>query len=743
MKNFEAKPGACCKEARLPLARIARAGIGTFAVVLAILASPAPAGAQTCPAGAIAGPKSSSLYLFFPTSADATFPSYGGEPTSPVNPFDMAQHDASLDTAAVRNRTFQLMQVAFCEFDVGIKLVTTPPSPPEARWQIVGIGSDTSNGPIGKAQAVDTGDADAQDYCRVWVEELESWTGAELSGANSTVERWATAIANLSAHEGGHNYGGMHSESAPRPGEDARPNHFMADPAAGATPDTISDRLNHFSDTTYERFGHDLGLNIKTLHNWDFVNPNGSSADRLTITLLSSATTLTIGWSYNGSLSPWTNPTVTKRTGTITFRGTAYNVFDLAFSSPKAWSGGPNGVAPAGEKFHVGASFTQPDPVIVYETALASGGTELALKPRIFGYDAGTSSFGEFAVSFFNTGGSELILSDVQVLFLPRMLDIEQMVAGGELLGIFGNPITPFQRQPGREEDDGIVGGLRQSVRVGREPVVLPVAKLTDRRHLDLVIEEGYCEPGSGPGFGDPRVVYCPTPGNVLSLFPATYTYVIASVTEPNARFWDRTLGRLVDGPLTNRIFFQIGGEVPDANHNGLDDLIDIREGTSRDDNENGIPDEAERGGHRLAVFAGIGVASPEGSASNAFDSGPSLAVGLEYELRPRLSLLATLGFDELSDDGAGTDLEVRHLTFGGRVTFLPGAALVPFAQAGVGAYDLSPGDTDVGAHAGVGVRRDLTPRLSLELVYDRHRVESDPDSLEMSTAQVRLRLRL
>jgi len=35
---------------------------------------------------------------------------------------------------------------------------------------------------------------------------------------------------------------------------------------------------------------------------------------------------------------------------------------------------------------------------------------------------------------------------------------------------------------------------------------------------------------------------------------------------------------------------------VPDFNENGIDDLIDIREGTSTDKNGNGIPDEVDQG---------------------------------------------------------------------------------------------------------------------------------------------------
>lgn len=717
------------------------------------LATAPPALAQSCPAGALATSKSSALYLYMATSVDNTFPSYGGESTSPLNPFDMASHDGSIGTSQVRQRVLDLVRAGYCEFDVEVKLATSTPSPTESRWQIVGIGSDTTAGPVGKAQAVDTGDADAQDYSRVWVENLESWTGSALSGSSSTLERWATAIANLAAHESAHNYGALHSESAPRPGEDATPNHFIADPAAGATPTSIAGSLNHFSDRTYERFGHDLGLNVKTLHNWDFVNPNGTDADSLVVRLLSTAPSLTLGWVYNGSLSPWTNPTVTLQPGPETYRGTSYNVFHLEFSTAKSWSGGGGGVAPPGEKFHVGASFSES--VIVYETILRNGGSDLPLKPRMFGYDAGTAS-PEFAVTFFNPQAEaegDLVLSDLRVLFLPRMVDIEQMVEGGDLVGLHGLPVRSFPRQPREEraaEGPPIRQRLPEPVRIGDEPYSLPVAHVTDRRHLDVTYEEGYCEPASGqlpaPAFGDPRVVYCPRPGTALSLFPATYTFVVATVTDPDARHWDPDAGAFVDGPLATRLFFQVAGIVPDANRNGVDDLLDIRTGTSRDADGDGIPDEAQGG--RLALLAHFGAAFPEGRASRFYDRGTSLDLGLEATVTPQLSLVGLLGYDSLdrdrSEPGSGDDLELLHLSAGARYHPFPGAPLLPFLQGTVGVYDLRPGDTEIGGSVGAGVRWDVAPHWSLEAVYRRHRVATPgPFDLELSTAQVGLRWEL
>jgi hypothetical protein len=575
--------------------------VGTILLALCETAT-----AQDCPAGALAKPKSSAMYLVYTSSDDASFPSYGPSPqiTSPLADFDISELDATIGTEAqLRNRTQELVEDGYCEFDVEIKTVTSlPASPPETRWQIVGIGSDsTGTGLVGRAQAVDTGDSDSQDYARFWVGSLATFAGTELQGANSTLERWSVGLANLIAHESGHNYGGAHGNGVAIAGEDATVNHYMTNPALGANSSSVIDSFNHFSDTTYEVLGHNIGLNIKTLNNWDFTNPNDSNADSLTITLLSKATSLNIGWSYNGSLSPWTSPTIVNTGGTQTFRGESYTVYELRFMTAKSWSGGSNGEAPPGEKFHVGASFTESDTVIVYETTLHAGGSDLALHPRMIGYDAGTADDGSFSMTFFNPSPEDgfLAVQDVQVLFVPRMIDIESMVTGGKPVGINGLPVTPFGRAfPLRGVGEKEQGG---SAHISKEPVKLDLAKLIDKRHIDVFYDPKDCpnQPGSvpgntGPSFGFPNSPdYCQD-GTALSLFPATYTYVIATVVDPNAKHWDQNTGAFTNGPLESKLFFQVAGIVPDFNDNGIDDLLDIRTGTSVDENGNGVPDEAE-----------------------------------------------------------------------------------------------------------------------------------------------------
>ncbi|MEO6064389.1 MAG: hypothetical protein ABIP49_01230, partial [Lysobacterales bacterium] len=324
-------------------------------------------------------------------------------------------------------------------------------------------------------------------------------------------------------------------------------------------------------------------------------------------------------WWYNGTLSPWQNPSVADTGTTETFRGTTYKKYELTFSSAKAWSGGANGVAPPAVKFHVGASFTQPDPVIVREATLFNGATALALHPRMFDFDV-SADFSGFTASIINPDPASgfLVLSDLRVLFSPRMIDIESMIDGATPRGMNGLPVALYTRprQPSRLEIPTNQALARKRFEIRDEPVKIPLAAFSDRRHYDVTYGPQDCKerasrapfdprrpqrnhpkpPTDNPsGFGPPGTAdYCPK-GNQVSLFPATFVYVTATVTDPHAKQWDARRREFVEQPLTTRVFFQAAGVVPDANRNGIDDLLDIRTRKVRDANRNGIPDEAER----------------------------------------------------------------------------------------------------------------------------------------------------
>ncbi len=570
-----------------------------FAVLVITLAPMQDVFSQDCPASALTRPKGNHLYLYFPTASDNTFPEYGslGVNTSPLAPFDVSDLATGIGTTTdLRNRIFEIVTNEYCEFNIRVAQTTTKPAPTESRWQIVGIGSDGSGGVglAGEAQEVDLNDNIAKDYSRVWsgtFEEEFTGSGESLEGTNSTLERWARALASTVTHEAGHNYGMGHPDANPRTGEDVNTNHIMI--AGGSNTGENRAGVNkHFSDRSYEILAHNVGLNIKTLHNWDFVNPNSVDAHSLELTILSSAASLSIDWWYNGSLSPWQNPTISP-SGTRTFQGTSYNQFILTFSTDKSWTGGADGVAPPSIKFHIGATFNESDPVIAYDAKLKdSGGSDLGLHPRFISFDVGAADLisGDFIMTVFNPNpdDGDLIIRDFQIQYLPRLANIETMMEGVDLQDFRGNPIVPqgdCSSRPNFELKD------IEKFRLG---------KLSDKRYLDITYDSTNCKRGiiKDNGTGDViggELQYCPH-GTALSLFPSTTVYVTATVIDPDARYFDLGIGDFITGPLESKVFYQFAGIVPDFNENGVDDLIDIREGTSVDENGNGVPDEVEPG---------------------------------------------------------------------------------------------------------------------------------------------------
>jgi len=575
-----------------------------------LLAFSAGAEAAPCPAGVLATPKGNQLYLYFSPSADSSYPLWANTgpgaittgATSPLQPFNVADLDPGIGTTTqLRNSVFDFVVDDYCEFNVNVNQTTSAPSPTVPRWEIVGIGTDSAEAGAGNilfgiAQAVDTNDADPQDYARVFAKSFLDacgGPGGALTGVNSTLTRWATAIGETTAHEAAHNYGAAHGHSAPRPTEDSVNWHIMATGSTGLTCALRASRNRHFSDTEYEILGYDVGLNIKTLNNWDFINTNNVNANCMRVKVLSNLSSLSIGWWYNGSQSPWQNPTVTYTGTSQMFQGTSYYVHNVEFSSPQTWAGPTPGVVMPLAPFHTGVTFTGTPTIIVFDVELYSSstcsGSPLPLAPRLAGYDTGDthSGSGDFRLNFFNTtaAAGPLLLSEVQVFRSPRMIDINSMMAATRPVDIRGAEVelTPVATFRNVELQDR---------------VSLPIGNMIDARSVDIQYKADDCPEGSvgmAEGVGDAlnEVKYCHK-GNALSLFPGTYTYVIATVVDPKARYWDPKQQEFLTGPRQNILYFQLAGIVPDLNHNGVDDLIDIRTGTSRDEDRNGVPDEVK-----------------------------------------------------------------------------------------------------------------------------------------------------
>jgi hypothetical protein len=508
-------------------------------------------------------------------------------------------------TAQLRSESTERVKGHYCEFDVRVLETTsasgtTNPTPSDPRWQVVGIGSDSNTDLYGLAQDVDIGDGDETDFARVWADSFGDdfgGAGGALGGANSTLARWANAIAGTASHEAGHNYGLGHGDATSQPTEDPFGNHLLASGVAPSGGIGGAERVanRHFSDSSFEILAANLGLFEQTVSNWDLINPNDSTADafQITVLVLPSAGTPTKTSVYTGGLSPWNDVSISAN-GTETFKGTLYNRFEVDFISPKSWNGGPDGEVPAGVEFHVGVGLNTE--YIVRDTTMSSDGTELALRPRVVGYTTAGSfdaSTGNFHVTFSNPDPEKgpLVLSDFLILHIPRTVDINEMVEGGELLGIDGLPIEPWDARAGEQE----------SIELS-DTANVTVGNLAEDRAVNYILEaDPDCERGiigpPGPSVADGRrpfdYEYCPS-GHVLGLFPSARIFFEATVTDPDATFFDPEIGEFVQGPLETKIFVQIPGEKPDLNENGVDDAIDIADGTCDDENSNGVCDEVE-----------------------------------------------------------------------------------------------------------------------------------------------------
>lgn len=593
------------------------------AVLAFLLAAPVPgatAQAQSCNPYQLSLPKGQALYLLFPTT-DVSF-THDSE-TYDVAEFNVHDLDPTIgSTSMLRTLVYDLVQDVFCELSVDVQMVTTVPTPTEDRWQIAGIGSDEDDSDaFGRSYGTDPGDLEAKDVSRIWAKEFLDKYGMYPSGegplqnANSTLLRWARTIGNTAAHEAAHNYGAQHGFAPPQPGtsEDSSIHHLMsAGLDLGAT---LTDRghnranqVRHFSDTNLEVLAHDIGLNTKMVSNWDFTNPNDVPATRLTMRVLTLLPSLQIATVFDGGLSPWAAPSLTLLPNSVMFQGKPHFDWELQWEVDKSWDNGPPGEVPPGRAFHVGVGLDGPH--VLRSVVLGDDAGPLALQPRMVGYSSGSSSsLSNFQIVLWELDDSmaseDFTVSDMKVDFLPRGLSIDSMMVDTGMFSALGLPVEPFSRQPGRSERPGEVVSQLSDLPLDDFPVAVTVARASDLRHVDVTHDATGCEPGivgeeggftSWEADAEVEVVYCPQ-GTSLSLFPATYTYAVLTLVDPEAYHWDAAAGGFVTGPLESRLFVQFAGTVPDANGNGVDDLLDVRSGTSRDGDGDGVPDEAQGGG--------------------------------------------------------------------------------------------------------------------------------------------------
>ena len=573
-----------------------------WCAIAAVHASAAP----TCPLsyGATDAAKSHKLYLYFPTAADSTFPSYTTG-ASPAARFDVADLNSAIGTtAALRSRVSDVVSDDYCEFNVQVLSTTTNPATlpsPPARRVTVAVGSDNPTGAWGQAQEVDTGDNINIDFARVWAGTYTTCEGGapggaggcsmtgSLTGANATLDRWAQAIGGTAAHEAGHTYGLAHTDDdppgdlggqpgpTPLPGEDSFHRHLM--PAGyNLTGDDRATFRRHFSDRTFGLLATNVGLSIQTMHNWDLTNPNAASARSLRIDFLSPLSSLNVAWSYTGSTSPWINPVLSGPAGTAVFQGTTYNRYSITWSAGNpAWTTAAAGTVPGGARFHIGATFTgvdfnQPDPIIIQNVTLRDAASNpLTLHPRLPIYDAGTvdSADGTFGVNFFPpAGASQLRLQSAVIYQLPRVASIASMTGSGRPRSFDKLPIRPWSTVKCKP------AALRKSLRcviakLSAKPHVLVTRRLGEKGVSDCSHGVPRVPRPASPTHDSPKAPDFEGPicaGTTRDPFPSATVYMIATFVDPNAKHYDPKLKRYVGGPVTSTVYYQFAG-IRDIRH--------------------------------------------------------------------------------------------------------------------------------------------------------------------------------
>lgn len=712
---------------------------------------------QDCPPGALTADRLHKLYLYFPTAPDNSFPAaVFGTPdnVAPLAPFNITDLDSSLGSVdPLIDRIVEIVTEDYCEFNVEVILTRDPLTPTDEQWQIIGIGSDGPGSSFGRASDVDLNNQVSGDYARVWAgvfEKKMTYFTGPLHGSNSTIERWATGIGGTVSHEGGHNYGLGHENSIPRIGtpETPRNRHILASGNILSFNRRVSQR-RHFSDQSYEILAHNVGLNIQSLYNWNLYNPNDEPANSMAITVLSTAPQLTVALSNNSSFNPWDTPTIVQLPGTQTFQGTTYNIFEVIYSTPRTWNGTPGLVQP-GESFTTGVGLLESEPKIIRDVRLRrSDGTNLDLHPRVIAFDTelNQDDNGDLELVVLDPGANAEdeaieppIVKELTIEFLPRMGDLETMADIDSLRDIRELPIFPNGNCSPRTSFELIE---RKDFRI---------ARLSDDRTVDILYDSTGCV--TGPVVVDRELdivdeVYCPD-GYALSLFPSTMVYVTATVLDSNARYYNPDLQEFEVGPKETRIFYQFAGILPDFNENGIDDLIDIREERSRDENKNGVPDETERTPSRFRLPFGLGRSVPLAAFDNDFDAGYYIEFNTDFRIANLLEIAdndITLAlniegglytFNDLQDApyniwalAAGLKvaypiLRLDRLFQSNRENIFSNYISI-FADANAGAYNTTDQGWLFGRNVGAGLSVGIGS-INLDLAYSRFILDQDID---------------
>jgi lysyl endopeptidase len=143
----------------------------------------------------------------------------------------------------------------------------------------------------------------------------------------------------------------------------------------------------------------------------------------------------------------------------------------------------------------------------------------------------------------------------------------------------------------------------------------------------------------------------------------------------------------------------------------------------------------------KLAVFLDLGAGFPQGTFSNAFDTGFSLNAGLEYLVDSYASIEGIFGYQHFPGS-MSVNVDIYQFSANAKLYLAaPQHQLRPFINGGIGDYTFSPGGSKFGANVGAGILYQLTSRLGLQGSYNFHNVNTPVSATRFSTVQGGIRI--
>lgn len=132
----------------------------------------------------------------------------------------------------------------------------------------------------------------------------------------------------------------------------------------------------------------------------------------------------------------------------------------------------------------------------------------------------------------------------------------------------------------------------------------------------------------------------------------------------------------------------------------------------------------------RRAWSVHAGVAQPYGNFNNIADAGFTINLDVFFPISQNLGWDLRLGFSRFNGTAGLNDIDIWNFSANLKYFLVsPGSPLEPFVNGGVGLYYIDRTELETGYNIGIGLGRDVTPNLTLELTFNFHSaVTASPD---------------